>query len=147
MLRVRSDNLTPEQRRRCMSSVRTKDTEPESRIRSELHRRGLRFWKHCPDLPGKPDIVFPRARLVVFVDGDFWHGRNFLDWEEKLAPFWRDKIRRNIERDLQQVRLLEELGWTVVRIWERQIEEDIAFVASIVESKWRERIEQCHPKP
>src|SRR6476469_9829315 len=90
-----ADNLTPAQRRRCMSSVRTKDTDIEQAVRSALHRRGLRFRKHVRDLPGRPDIVFSRARVAVFVDGDFWHGYDFDTWRGGLSEFWRNKIETN----------------------------------------------------
>ena len=68
------DNLTCEQRERCMSTVRNRDTDIERAVRSELHKRGYRFRKHVRALPGTPDIVFVRDRVAVFVDGDFWHG-------------------------------------------------------------------------
>ena len=73
-----SDNLTPTQRSYCMSRVKGKDTSIERLVRSELHKRGFRFRKHVKTLPGKPDIVFPKAKVAVFVDGDFWHGYDFV---------------------------------------------------------------------
>ena len=78
------DNLTPAQRSYCMSRIKGKDTGLELRVRSELHKRGLRFRKHLKELPGKPDIVFTRAKVVVFIDGDFWHGYRFATWEHKV---------------------------------------------------------------
>lgn len=117
-----ADNLTPEQRSYCMSRVKGKDTGLEIRVRSELHKRGLRFRKHVKDLPGKPDIVFARARVIVFVDGDFWHGYRFSSWRHKVANFWQVKIAKNRERDAKNRRKLRALGWTVVRLWEHQVE-------------------------
>lgn len=93
------DILTPEQRSYCMSKVRSKDTSPERAVRSALHRLGYRFRKHVKDLPGKPDIVFTRRKVAVFVDGDFWHGFGFESWGGKLSPKWRSKIERNMARD------------------------------------------------
>ena len=119
-----ADNLTREQRSYCMSRVRGKDTGPEIRVRSELHRRGFRFRKHLKDLPGKPDIIFTKARVVVFIDGDFWHGYKFRTWEHKVSSFWKTKISKNVERDAENDRQLGELGWTVVRLWQHDLEQD-----------------------
>ena len=107
-----------------MRKVRRQDTAPELALRSILHRMGLRFRKHVKTLPGSPDVVFPSAKVAVFVDGDFWHGRHFDGWKDKLQPFWRAKIQRNIERDAQNVADLRAAGWTVVRVWEKDIKKD-----------------------
>jgi DNA mismatch endonuclease (patch repair protein) len=119
-----ADNLTPEQRSYCMSRIKGKDTGLEIRVRSELHKRGFRFRKHVTDLPGKPDIVFSRAKVAVFVDGDFWHGYRFLSWEHKVSDFWKKKISKNRERDAKNQRTLRDMGWKVVRLWQHEIEED-----------------------
>ena len=118
------DNLTPEQRSYCMSRIKGKDTGLEVRVRSALHRRGLRFRKHVKELPGKPDIVFKKARVVVFVDGDFWHGYRFSLWEDKVSDFWKKKISKNRERDIKNRRLLREKGWLVIRFWQHEIKGD-----------------------
>lgn len=119
------DRLTREQRSALMGRVRQKDTAPELALRSALHRRGLRFRKNVRGLPGSPDIVFAGPRLAVFVDGDFWHGRDFDAWKEKLKPFWRAKIERNIERDAQNVADLETMGWRVLRVWEKDVKKRV----------------------
>lgn len=118
------DNLTREQRSYCMSRVKGKDTGLETRVRSEIHKRGLRFRKHLKELPGKPDIVFTKARVAVFLDGDFWHGFEFSQWEQTISPFWRAKISKTIERDRKNHGRLSEMGWTVVRLWQHEIELD-----------------------
>lgn len=123
------DNLTPEQRSYCMSRNKGKDTGLETRVRSELHRRGFRFRKHLKELPGKPDIIFTKARVAVFVDGDFWHGYGFPTWEHKVSEFWKTKIFKTIERDKKNHCQLDEMGWTVIRVWEHDLEQD--FEASI----------------
>jgi len=123
------DRLTPAQRSALMARVRRADTGPERALRSELHRRGLRFFKHVKALPGSPDIVFSRARIVVFIDGDFWHGYRFPLWKAKLAPFWQDKIERNRLRDRRNFRRLRARGWTVIRVWEHQVRLDVAACA------------------
>lgn len=119
------DNLTPAQRKYCMSRVRGKDTGIEVKIRSALHRRGLRFRKHVKGLPGKPDVVFPKVKVAVFLDGDFWHGYRFPAWEQKLSPFWREKISKTRKRDQKNFRKLRADGWKVIRLWQHQIEKDI----------------------
>lgn len=116
-----ADNLTPEQRRYCMSQVKGTDTSLERVVRSELHRRGWRFRKHVKQLPGKPDIVFPRLRVVVFLDGDFWHGYRFPMWRDSLGESWRKKIAETRERDQRNFRKLRRQGWQVIRIWEHEV--------------------------
>ena len=116
-----ADKLTKEQRSALMGRVRQKGTAPELALRSALHRRGLRFRKNFKGLPGSPDIVFTKRKLAIFVDGNFWHGHDFDAWKEKLQPFWRAKIERNIERDAQNGADLEALGWRVLRVLEKDI--------------------------
>jgi DNA mismatch endonuclease (patch repair protein) len=118
------DNLTPEQRSYCMSRIKGKDTGIETSVRSELHRRGLRFRKHVKDLPGKPDVVFTKAKVAVFIDGDFWHGYRFPTWEHKVSDFWKTKISKTRERDTRNHRRLREMGWTVIRLWQHDLERD-----------------------
>jgi DNA mismatch endonuclease (patch repair protein) len=108
-----------------MSRIKGKDTGLEMRVRSELHKRGLRFRKHVKCLPGKPDIVFSKAKVAVFIDGDFWHGYRFPSWKYKVSDFWRTKINKNRERDIKNHRALRSSGWKVVRIWQHQIRKDM----------------------
>lgn len=107
-----------------MSRIKGKDTGLEVRIRSELHRRGLRFRKHVKELPGRPDIVFSRARVAVFIDGDFWHGYRFPAWEDKVSDFWKKKINKNRERDKKNHQKLRKMGWKVIRLWQHEIKRD-----------------------
>lgn len=118
------DNLTPEQRSYCMSRIKGKDTGLEVRVRSALHRRGLRFRKHVKELPGRPDIVFSKARVAVFVDGDFWHGYRFPSWEDTVSDFWKKKINKNRERDAANHRRLRQMEWTVIRLWQHEVEKN-----------------------
>lgn len=133
-----ADNLTPEQRSRCMSRVRNRDTDLEAIIRSGLHARGYRFYKHVKSLPGSPDIVFTKVKIAVFIDGDFWHGYRFPVWEHKLKEFWRVKISENRKRDQKNFRKLRRMGWRVVRIWQHEIKADselcITKIISAVEN-------------
>jgi DNA mismatch endonuclease (patch repair protein) len=118
------DNLTPAQRSRTMSLIRSKDTRPELAIRRLLHARGLRFRKHARWLPGQPDLVFVTARVTVFVDGDYWHGWRFPSWRGTLSPYWQQKIEGNRRRDRRNFRKLRREGWLVIRVWEHQVECD-----------------------
>jgi DNA mismatch endonuclease, patch repair protein len=105
---------------------RKTDTRCELVLRRELWSRGLRYRLHVAELPGRPDIVFPPERVVVFCDGDFWHGR---DLESRIATlsrghnstYWVTKVQRNVARDRKNQRTLEAAGWTVVRIWETDL--------------------------
>ena len=115
------DRLTKQHRSWNMSRIRGKDTKPEMRVRSLLHRMGFRFRLHRKDLPGKPDIVLPAYETVVFVHGCFWHrhpGCRFAYTPKSRVDFWQTKFRRNVERHQEVTAELEELGWRVVVIWE-----------------------------
>jgi DNA mismatch endonuclease (patch repair protein) len=106
-------------------------------LRSALWQMGLRYRKNVETLPGKPDIVFICARVVVFCDGDFWHGRNWEEQKSKLcqgtnAEYWLSKIERNIERDRLNNALLEADGWSVLRLWETEIKRDLQAAAKLV---------------
>jgi DNA mismatch endonuclease, patch repair protein len=126
--------MTPEEIKIRMSKVRQKDTGIELALRSALHRRGLRYRKNVKSLPGSPDIVFPKYRLVVFVDGDFWHGWKFAERSDRLKPFWREKVARNIERDERDSKRLEEMGWRVLRVWEHDVKRRLPEVVATVEA-------------
>ena len=92
------DNLTPAQKSYCMSRINGKDTGLETCVRSELQKRSLRFPKHLKELPGKPDVVFTKAKVAVNEDGDFWHGYSFPTCEHKVSEFWKTKISKARER-------------------------------------------------
>lgn len=109
-----------------LAAVRSRDTKPEWLLRRALWRRGLRYRLQRADLPGRPDVVFPRQRVAVFVDGDFWHGRNWETLQPRLSSeAWVRKIQRTIERDAMQGAALAEAGWTVLRFWETDLKRDI----------------------
>lgn len=117
-----ADNLTIEQRSYTMSRIKSRNTKPELVIRKLVHSRGLRFRLHERSLPGCPDLVFVRAKVAVFVDGDFWHGWRFKQWCGKLAPYWREKIAGNRKRDRSNFGRLRSSGWEVIRLWEHDVE-------------------------
>ena len=122
-----------------MRGNRARNTSPEVALRSTLHRRGLRFFTHRRPLPGlrcEADLVFPRLRLAVFVDGCFWHGCKVHKRPPKAnRAYWVAKIERNVERDREQDRNLREAGWTVVRVWEHEsLDEGAERVIAAVKS-------------
>lgn len=129
-----TDNLTTTQRSYCMSRVKGTNTGIERLVRSELHKRGLRFRKHVKGLPGKPDVVFPSARVVVFLDGDFWHGYRFSAWRGSVSGFWEDKIGTTRQRDKRNFRRLRRDGWRVLRVWEHEIEKDLDGIVNRIVS-------------
>jgi DNA mismatch endonuclease, patch repair protein len=107
-------------RSRMMSGIRGRNTRPELLIRSLLHRRGFRFRLDARDLPGRPDVVLPRYRAVVFVHGCFWHGHDcpLFKWPQTRAEFWRAKIDRNRSNDARAHDTLIAAGWRVGVVWE-----------------------------
>ncbi|MDN4172256.1 very short patch repair endonuclease [Nocardioides sp. SOB77] len=126
---------------RIMSSVRSTGTRPELILRRELFRRGLRYRVRST-LIGRPDVVFPGARVACFVDGDRWHGngwriRGFDSFEDEFAhrnsDFWKQKIIRNMARDVEVTDKLQSDGWLVIRIWASDVEADPIAVADKVE--------------
>lgn len=119
--------MTPEQRRQNMRNIRSKDTKPELVLRKLLWHKGFRYRKNWKALPGKPDIVLTKQKICIFVDGEYFHGK---DWEagrkEKAESgnnpgYWVSKIERNIERDRDVETQLRALGWKVVRFWSRDV--------------------------
>ncbi len=124
-----ADVLTPEQRKKNMKNIRSKDTKVEVLLRKALWHKGLRYRKNVKWLLGTPDIVFTKQRIVIFVDGDFWHARGHKDRPgEQVATnkvFWRKKLADNVERDRFVNDALLEQGWLVLRFWESDVKKDL----------------------
>ena len=116
-----------------MKRVKLKNGSLEMLVQRELRARGLRFRCHVRKLPGRPDIVFARERVAVFVDGNFWHGWRLPAWEHKLSPFWREKLRANRARDLRNFCRLRRLGWRIIRLWQHQVKSDVGRCIERVE--------------
>ncbi len=118
------DPLTPQQRHACMSHIRSKDTRPEQAVRRELWRRGYRYRLNVRTLPGTPDIVLPKYRTVIFVNGCFWHGHRGCSKytvPKTNVDFWKAKVAHNQERDALNTQRLESIAWNVITIWECEL--------------------------
>ena len=120
------DRITKEHRSWNMSQIKSRDTQPEVRVRKALHNMGYRFRLHRKDLPGRPDIVLPKYGTVIFVNGCYWHhhpGCKYAYTPKSRIEFWTDKFAENIERDHRNQVDLQELGWRVGIIWECETED------------------------
>ena len=122
-----------------MKRVKLKDGSLEKAVQRELRALGLSFKRHVCTLPGRPDIVFPKQRVAVFVDGDFWHGWRLPAWERKLSPFWRDKLRANRARDQRNFRRLRAQGWRVIRLWQHDVLNDLSVCIKRVTREFHKR--------
>lgn len=122
------DKLTKEQRHKCMSSIKGKDTKPELLVRKFLFKRGYRYRLNHPRLPGHPDLVMLKYRTVIFVNGCFWHGHEgckYFVLPKSNIDFWKTKIERNKERDIEVQKELAKMGWHCITIWECQLKPNI----------------------
>ena len=120
-----ADRLTPLKRSALMAKIKSKDTGPEMRVRRLAHALGYRFRLHRKDLPGKPDLVFPRLRKAILVHGCFWHrhpGCKQASEPKSRVDFWQAKFLRNMTRDADALMALEILGWDVLVVWECETE-------------------------
>lgn len=117
------DFVSKEKRSKIMSSIKGKWTLPERILHNYLKGHKIKHTMH-PKLSGNPDALIRESKLVVFVDGDFWHGRNYKKRRAELSKFWRNKIETNMKRDKKNNRILEKSGWKIVRIWEHDIKTD-----------------------
>ncbi len=125
--------LSPEKRSNIMKAIHSNNTAIEIMLRRELWARNIRYRIHTKVLGCRPDISIKKYKLAIFVDGDFWHGRDYSDHRVHTnKKYWDNKIRRNMERDLEQTILLRDAGWDVLRFWETEIQEDVARCATEV---------------
>lgn len=145
---IKTDRLTPEQRRKNMQHIRSKDTKIEILLRKALWKKGIRYRKNYKEIPGRPDIAITKYKIAIFCDGDFFHGK---DWEilrprlEKgsNSDFWINKISQNRERDDLINKELLFQGWTVIRFWETDIKKNInECVQAITEAIFAIIVEQ-----
>ena len=122
-----------------MSQIQSKNTKPEEKVRKHLFSKGFRYRKNDKRLPGTPDIVLPKYKTVIFVNGCFWHGHEgcrYFVMPKTNTVFWENKIKGNIERDKKQVKELQDNGWTVITVWECQLKpKTIDQTLSLLESR------------
>ena len=122
-----ADTISQDKRSWNMSRIRGKDTKIEVKVRKYLFAQGFRYRKNVTDLPGKPDIILPKYKTCIFINGCFWHkheGCKYFVWPKNNAEFWEKKINGNVERDLRQQQELQALGWKVIVVWECELKGD-----------------------
>mgnify|MGYP004446012001 CR=1 FL=1 len=137
-----ADSISKEKRSWNMSRIRSADTKPEKLIRSALWKDGYRFRKNVKTLPGKPDIVFPKYKTVVFVNGCFWHrhpGCKNATMPKSNVEFWTGKFEKNVANDLKNTELLEKDGWKVITVWECELKKNLPEVVARIEKELEER--------
>lgn len=136
-----ADNHSKEVRSFNMSQIRSVNTKPEEIVRKYLFSKGLRYRKNDKRLPGKPDIVLPKYKTVVFVNGCFWHKHDCgrFHWPQSNPEYWRKKILRNVERDEENLKKLNELGWKVIVVWECELKKD--KIADSLERVYKQIVE------
>ncbi len=130
------DTVSPEVRSRIMAQVKSKGMKPEMKVRRLLHGLGYRYRLHRSDLPGRPDLVFPSRRKVIFVNGCFWHYHRGCGWVRIPATnrdYWVGKLERNRDRDERNLSLLEDMGWSALTTWECELRDMETATARLVE--------------
>lgn len=122
-----ADNHSKEVRSMNMSHIRSTNSRPEEIVRKYLFSKGFRYRKNVRSLPGTPDIVLPKYKTIVFVNGCFWHKHDCprFVWPSSHQEYWRPKIQRNVERDKQNIAALHTLGWSVITVWECELKKNI----------------------
>ena len=142
-----ADRFTPEQRHRCMSHIKSKNTSLEVLVRKELFKRGYRYRINVKNLAGHPDIVLKKYKTAIFINGCFWHGHE--NCKKATIPqtnteFWREKIQRNKERDEETIAILQNSGWNVIVVWEcelakKRFNDTIESVVTKIKSNLKDR--------
>lgn len=131
-----ADILSVEERSKLMSKIKNKDTGIEVLVRKRLFSMGFRYRLNVATLPGKPDIVLKKYNSVIFVNGCYWHGHNCKDGHlpKSNIDFWKEKIGKNIERDQRNYKLLQDMGWNVIVIWECELVDLDSTIKRVVDS-------------
>ena len=141
-----TDHISPEHRSWNMSRIKGKDTSIEVQVRSWLFSRGFRFRKNDKRYPGKPDIVLPKYKTVIFINGCFWHrheGCKYSTTPKTNTEYWEKKFQRNVENDKIHQQQLEEMGWKVIVVWECSLNASI-FERTMVDVEKKIRREDCN---
>lgn len=145
-----ADDLTPEQRKRNMKSIRSQDTSIELLLRKALWKKGYRYRKNYKSIPGKPDIAFVKYKIAVFCDSEYFHGKDWQSLKQQLdkaerSEYWISKIQKNIDRDERVNLELERMGWKVIRFWGKDIKKNPDKCISIIEDAIIESIIEFMP--
>ncbi len=145
-----ADDLTPEQRKKNMKSIRSQDTSIEILLRKALWEKGYRYRKNYKSIPGKPDITFVKYKIAVFCDSEFFHGKDWETLKKQLAKaerseYWIKKIGNNIKRDESVNLELEKMGWKVIRFWGKEIKKNPEHCISVIEDAIIEAIIEMTP--
>lgn len=140
------DKFSKEQRSKLMSKIRGKNTKPEIRLSKALWHRGHRYRKHQKSIFGTPDLTFKKLKIAIFVDSEFFHGKDFETKKKPVnnAEFWEKKIKRNIERDQEVNEYLTTHGWTVLRFWSNDIKKHLHQVTRSIENSIQEKKNLIH---
>ncbi len=134
------DCMTKEQRSKNMKAIKSHDTKIEVKLRKALWHEGIRYRKNFKVCSCKPDIVLTKYKIAIFCDGDFWHGKTQETYTVKThAKYWNEKIKRNIERDLENTIELRDNGWTVLRFWESDINKNLDMCVDLVKKYIEDR--------
>lgn len=146
-----TDVLTPEQRRKNMKSIRSKDTSIELRLRKALWKKGYKYRKNYKSIPGSPDIAITKYRIAIFCDSEFFHGKDWEKLEERLSKsergeYWINKIQKNIVRDKRINSELENMGWKVIHFWGKDIKTDLDECIKTIEDAVIEYIIESAPE-
>ncbi len=145
-----ADDLTPEQRKKNMKSIRSKDTSIEICLRKALWNKGYRYRKNYKLLPGKPDIAITKYKIAVFCDSEFFHGKDWQSLVQNLSKadrsdYWINKIQKNIERDEWVNQEIQKMGWKVIRFWGKDIKKNPEKCISVIEDAIIESIVELMP--
>ena len=133
------DVFSKKKRSEVMSKIRYKDTKIELKLREAIRNSGLRGYRFNYKLIGKPDIVFNKYKVAIFCDGEFWHGKYYTKNKHKYKKYWIEKIKYNMKRDKRNNRKLREAGWSVLRVWEKDIEKNMTKCIRKIKLKLKER--------
>lgn len=132
-----TDVFSKEERSRIMSRIRAKNTKLETdflkRLSAKLYPKGIRYRKHYSKLAGKPDVVFIKSKVAVFIDGEFWHGKDYKKLSRSYSPYWKNKIKNNMERDLKHKTKLKKMGYRVLRFWGNEVKKNPDTVVRKIE--------------
>lgn len=140
------DSLSPEKRSWNMSRIKSKDTKIEVRVRQYLFSKGFRFRKNDKRYPGKPDVVLPKYKTVIFVNGCFWHmheGCKQARLPKTNTEFWEEKMRRNVANDMIHRQQLEEFGWTVITLWECELKKNFEGAMDNLVNSLLQTVNEC----